>query len=247
MIFNQIYSCQPLSNEYNNKYDNKAANNYQLEHNMLLFILSLQWRHNERDTVSDHQPHDCLHNRLFICISKKTSKLRVTCLCAGNSPVTGEFPAQMASNEEFFFHLMTSSWCIHVLYGSSSPRQRAWLAFAILWISTFDEKKWYITFVMKGVPNICYSTQLQIPWKYSPIHFQQYQPTIMPLCYRHRMHLKQISHDKNRDNCNSLGNCFYVNICNADTIDVGLINLVHNLFVFLGGFFPIILKTSSEI
>ena len=32
--------------------------------------------------------------------SKKTSKLRVTGLCARNSPVTGEFPAQMASNAE---------------------------------------------------------------------------------------------------------------------------------------------------
>ena len=31
---------------------------------------------------------------------KKTSKLRVTGLCAWNSPVTGEFPAQMASNAE---------------------------------------------------------------------------------------------------------------------------------------------------
>ena len=31
---------------------------------------------------------------------RKTSKLRVTGLCAGNSSVTGEFPAQMASNEE---------------------------------------------------------------------------------------------------------------------------------------------------
>ena len=32
--------------------------------------------------------------------SKKTSKLRVTGLCAGNSPVTTEFPAQSASNAE---------------------------------------------------------------------------------------------------------------------------------------------------
>ena len=31
---------------------------------------------------------------------KKTSKLRVTDLCAGNSLVIGEFPAQMASNAE---------------------------------------------------------------------------------------------------------------------------------------------------
>ena len=31
-------------------------------------------------------PHYCLLNRLFGCRSKKTSKLRVTGLCAGNSP-----------------------------------------------------------------------------------------------------------------------------------------------------------------
>ena len=46
------------------------------------------------------QPHDCLLNRLFRRRLKKTSKLRVTGLCAGNSPVTGEFPAQMTSNAE---------------------------------------------------------------------------------------------------------------------------------------------------
>ena len=32
--------------------------------------------------------------------SKKISKLRVTGFCAGNSSVTGEFPAQMASNAD---------------------------------------------------------------------------------------------------------------------------------------------------
>ena len=54
---------------------------------------SLQWRHNGRDGVSGHQPHDCLLNRLFKQTSKKTLKLRVTGLCVGNSPVTDEFPA----------------------------------------------------------------------------------------------------------------------------------------------------------
>ena len=61
---------------------------------------SLQWRHNERDGVSNHQPNDCLLNRLFGCKSRKTSKFRVTGLCVGNSPVTGEFPAQRASHAE---------------------------------------------------------------------------------------------------------------------------------------------------
>ena len=61
-------------------------------------FVTLQWRHNVRNGVSNHQPHDCLLNRLFWRRSKKISKLRVTGLCVGNSPVTGEFPAQRASN-----------------------------------------------------------------------------------------------------------------------------------------------------
>ena len=60
----------------------------------------LQWRHNERDSVSNHQPHHCLFNCLFRRRSKKTLKLRVTGLCVWNSPGTSEFPAQMASYAE---------------------------------------------------------------------------------------------------------------------------------------------------
>ena len=63
-------------------------------------LCSLWRRHNGRDGVSNHQHHDCLFNRLIRRKSKKISKLRVTGLCAGNSPVTGEFPAQMACNAE---------------------------------------------------------------------------------------------------------------------------------------------------
>ena len=44
------------------------------------------WRHNGRCSVSHHQPYDCLLNCLFRRTSKKTSKLRVTGLCVGNSP-----------------------------------------------------------------------------------------------------------------------------------------------------------------
>ena len=47
---------------------------------------SLRWRHNDHDGVSKDQPHGCLLNRLFRGRSKKTSKLRVTGLCVGNSP-----------------------------------------------------------------------------------------------------------------------------------------------------------------
>ena len=47
---------------------------------------TLHWRHNDHGGVSKHQPHGYLLNRLFRRRSKKTSKLRVTGLGAGNSP-----------------------------------------------------------------------------------------------------------------------------------------------------------------
>ena len=53
---------------------------------------SLQWCHNGRDSVSNHEPHDCLLNCLFKRRSKKT----------------GEIPAEMANNAKICFHLMTS-------------------------------------------------------------------------------------------------------------------------------------------
>ena len=43
---------------------------------------------------------DCLHTLLFRRRSKKALKLRATGLCEGNSPVTSEFPSQMASQME---------------------------------------------------------------------------------------------------------------------------------------------------
>ena len=70
---------------------------------------TLRWRHNGCDGVSNHQPHHCLLNRVFRRRSKKTSKLRITGLCAGNSPGTGEFPTQMASSAENF----SIWWCHH--------------------------------------------------------------------------------------------------------------------------------------
>ena len=67
-----------------------------LLHSLVRIDSQLQWRHNGRDSVSNHQPRDCLLNRLIGRRSRKTSKLRVTGLLCG----TGEFPAQMASNAE---------------------------------------------------------------------------------------------------------------------------------------------------
>ena len=41
-----------------------------------------------------------VYSAVYSGADKKTSKLRVTGLCARNSRGTGEFPAQMASNTE---------------------------------------------------------------------------------------------------------------------------------------------------
>ena len=89
----------------------------------LLLLTTLQWHHNGRNSVSNYQPHDCLLNRLFRRRSKKKSKLRVTGLCAGNSPGTGEFSVQMASNAEnvsiwWRHHVTDSLDCWHALPGS---------------------------------------------------------------------------------------------------------------------------------
>ena len=95
---------------------------------------SLQWRHNGRNGVSNHQPHDCLLNRLFRRRSEKISKRHVTGLRVGNSsetshkwPVTwkmfpfddvimdgnpsvsGRFPSQRASNSGFCVFFLNQS------------------------------------------------------------------------------------------------------------------------------------------
>ena len=54
--------------------------------------VALQRRHMERDGVSNHRPPDCLLNRLVKAQINETSKLRITGLCEGNSPVPREFP-----------------------------------------------------------------------------------------------------------------------------------------------------------
>ena len=74
-----------------NKISNLHKNNLQFSFVLLATTMyftrqPLRWRHNDHAGVSNHQPHGCLLNRLFGRRSKKTSKPRVTGLCAGNSP-----------------------------------------------------------------------------------------------------------------------------------------------------------------
>ena len=62
---------------------------------------SLQWRQNGRDSVSNHQPNDCLFSQQFIQtqIKENTKAPRHWPLC-GKFTGTGEFPAQRVSNAD---------------------------------------------------------------------------------------------------------------------------------------------------
>ena len=102
---------------------------------------ALQWRHNGRDGVSNHQPHDCLLKQLFRRRSKKTSKLRVTGLCVGNSPVTGEFPAQMASNAEN----VSIWWRHHGHWLKRKPRGHLNMKMPFCKYRDFQYKDWMVS------------------------------------------------------------------------------------------------------
>ena len=111
--------------------------------------ISLQWRHNGRDSVSNHQPHDCLLNRLFGRRSKKTSKLRVTGLCAGNSPGTGEFPAPMARNAENFsiwwrHHVEIRTLWFSYTNGFMWIQLRAWPTMCPMMHWEYPESPWHM-------------------------------------------------------------------------------------------------------
>ena len=58
-------------------------------------LYQLQWHLNEREGISAVYSTVCSGGD-----KKQTSKLRVIGICARNSPVIGEFPAQRASNAE---------------------------------------------------------------------------------------------------------------------------------------------------
>ena len=72
--------------------------------------IQLQWRHNERHGVSNHQSHECLLNRFSMRRSKKTSKLRVTGFVRGihrwpvNSPQKRPVARKMFPFDDVIMH-----------------------------------------------------------------------------------------------------------------------------------------------
>ena len=134
-----------------------------LVHYINLWHYSLRWHHNGHDGVSNHQPHDCLLNSLFGHRSKKTSKFRVTGLCVGNSPVTGEFPAQMASNAE-----NVSIWWRHYCGSYYAPGSQKFIISELV-IATCKIRKVSQLKAMKskeGIISLSVAPEIQIQRKF---------------------------------------------------------------------------------
>ena len=150
----------------------------------------LQWRHNGRDCVSNHQPHDCLLNRLYRRISKKPQKLRVTGLCAGNSLGTGELPAQMASYAE-----NVSIWWRHHTYPMT--QWMCVLDFQYCCLNTFLTYRfegWYV--IIEDMP--CLNFYLCVYCNYELPHQMTWISTILrlsdkgktdTLCWQYQCHI----------------------------------------------------------
>ena len=103
----------------------------------------LPWRHNDHDSVSNHQPHGCLLNRLFRRRSKKTSKLRVTGLCVGNSPGPVNSPHKgPVTRKTFLFYdvIMQYSLSRRTSYGKIS-----WSLQAARFIFRLFHSLWHLT------------------------------------------------------------------------------------------------------
>ena len=92
------------------------------------YILWLSWRyyysHRNGVIMSTMASQITSHMIVYSTVysrprSKRISKLRVTGLCAGNSPVTGEFPAQRASNAE-----KVSIWWRHHAQNTQKRREQ---------------------------------------------------------------------------------------------------------------------------
>ena len=86
------------------------------------WLYTLWWRHNDHDSVSNHQPHECLFNRLFRRRSKKTSKLRVTGLCVGNSQRASyakKVSIWWRHNEILAWPRLWENWWLHPVFLST--------------------------------------------------------------------------------------------------------------------------------
>ena len=94
----------------------------------------------KRDVEQNSPASPLFTQPLFGRRSKKTSKLRVTSLCVGNSPGIGEFPAQMVSNGEnvpiwwrHHRHPISSKFLRNIVIWTQYIRNTIMISPAVVW------------------------------------------------------------------------------------------------------------------
>ena len=129
----------------------------------------LQWRHNEHDGVSNHQPCDCLLNRLFRRRWQKTSKLRVTGLC-DKGPVTRKmFPiddviVEPKSPLYMSADIMASSWWKWINQNYQNYRWDDEITPVIILMVYCQIEWWYDDYAVRAkiMVNLLYSDDFSI-------------------------------------------------------------------------------------
>ena len=134
---------------------------------------TLQWRHDERNGVSNHRHVHCLLNHLFGRRSKKTSKPRVTGLCKGNQPVTGEFPSNRASDAEN----ISIWWCHHEI--SIETPVDVYTTFTVIFYGIETLGQYTLTYVFYLNLLTSYMKCLLIPCRLQPPYPWLYQDKIL--------------------------------------------------------------------
>ena len=134
---------------------------------------ALQWRQNERNGISNQQPHDCLLNFLFRCRSKKPSKLHVTGLCEGNSPVNslhkGPVTRKMFSFDDVImkmWHGIAGQKCFYTLLPSNAiPWQPSGSTLALVMACCLMAPSHYL--------NQCWLNITKVQWYSSDGNFKR--------------------------------------------------------------------------
>ena len=112
------------------------------------------WRHIERDSVSNHRCLYRLLNRLFRCRSKKISKLRVSGLRAGNSPMTGSRLYRQSTARGYYTAYINNVYVGALCHGAkSSAYSKLWDPFIYSYGYNYFALKHIIVILRSSMAN----------------------------------------------------------------------------------------------
>ena len=135
------------------------------------------------------------------------------------SNIRNKWPPELQENQPYSFMIIRTRllvW-IYVLYGILSTT--TCMTYICINVNiNLDDKNGTCIYLMKLSLNICYLTQLRIPWKSWPIHFQEYQPILfLPLTCGDRVISAEL---RQYHGCWSPGSLRRQDISNHDIDDV---------------------------